>query len=235
MKAKREEKGHLKVRILLAIFLVLAASVLLLYCTSISKLPPYVGRPLTAEEEKKIIEQNSPLTEFVYLTSNADFPRAGKIQKITIHHMAGNLSLEELGNSFSKRDRRVSANYAIDSEGRIALYVEEGNRAWTSGDKENDDMAVTIEVANDQLGDDWHVSSAAYDALIELCADICKRNGISELVFTGDADGSLTLHYMFYEDTECPGPYLKAKMPEIAASVNRRLAEDGRIAPSVPD
>lgn len=63
----------------------------------------------------------------MYLTSNADFPRADKIQKITIHHMAGNLSLEELGNSFSKRDRRVSANYAIDSEGRIALYVEEGN------------------------------------------------------------------------------------------------------------
>lgn len=226
MKSKREESRFLVIRVLLAIFFVMAAAVLLLYYNSISKLPEYIGRTLTEEEQEQIIERNSPLTEFVYLTGNADFPRAEKIQKITIHHMAGDLSLERLGLSFSKRDRRVSANYGIDSQGRIALYVEEVNRAWTSGDKENDDMAVTIEVANDQFGEDWHVSDAAYNALTQLCADICKRNGITELVFTGDASGNLTLHSMFYKDTECPGPYLKEKMPDIAASVNKRIAKD---------
>lgn len=229
MKSKREDRSFLKIWILLAIFMVMTAAVLLLYYTSISKMPAYIGEDLTVEEQQRIIGRNSPLTEVVYPTGNADFPRADKIQKITIHHMAGDLSLEKLGDSFSKRDRRVSANYAIDSQGKIALYVEEANRAWTSSDKENDDMAVTIEVANDQIGDDWHVSDAAYEALIRLCTDICKRNGISKLVFTGTADGNLTLHSMFYEDTECPGPYLTEKMPDVADSVNRRLQEDSNV------
>ena len=34
----------------------------------------------------------------------------------------------------------------------MALYVEEGNRAWTSSSPENDHQAVTIEVANDEVG-----------------------------------------------------------------------------------
>ena len=71
--------------------------------------------------------------------------------------MAGDLELEEVGKRFSDRDRRTSANYAIDSSGKVALYVEEANRAWTSSSKENDSQAVTIEVANDEVGGQWHV------------------------------------------------------------------------------
>ena len=84
---------------------------------------------------------------------------------------------------------------------------------------------MTIEVANDQIGDDWHVSDAAYETLIDLCVDICQRNGIPELVYTGDGEGSLTLHKMFYSETECPGPYLESKIPEIVYTVNTRLRE----------
>ena len=77
--------------------------------------------------------------------------------------------MEELGQAFLQRDRRASANYAIDSEGRVALYVEESDRAWTSSSADNDHRAVTIEVANDEIGGDWHVSDEAFETLVALC------------------------------------------------------------------
>lgn len=214
--------GFLHIWILLVFFCAASACVLLLCFQYASTLPDNVGRKLTREEEQEVIARNSSLTEYVFLSPNGDFPRNKSIQKLTIHHMAGNLSLEETGELFSHRDRRTSANYGIDSSGRIALYVEEENRAWTSSSRENDEQAVTIEVANDELGGDWHVSDAAYEALEELCTDICRRNGI-RLQYTGNADGTLTIHKMFKDSTECPGPYLEGRMEELAEEVNRRL------------
>ncbi|MCI8813418.1 MAG: N-acetylmuramoyl-L-alanine amidase, partial [Oscillibacter sp.] len=115
-------------------------------------IPENAGRPLTEAEQAEIIARSSPLTEYVYLSVNADFPREDTIKKITIHHMADDIPLERLGEVFAEPDRRASSNYAIDTAGRVALYVEEGNRAWTSSSPENDHQAVTIEVANDEIG-----------------------------------------------------------------------------------
>lgn len=185
-------------------------------------LPELVDRPLTDAEQSEVIGRNSPLIDYVYLSPIADFPRTDAVRKITIHHMAGNIGLERLGEVFSEGDRQASANYAIDVEGRIALYVEESNRAWTSGSPENDHQAITIEVANDRTGGEWHVSNASYDALIDLCIDICVRNKIEKLTYTGDKAGSLTTHNMF-ANTECPGPYLVGRMADIEEEVNRQL------------
>lgn len=195
---------------------------------SVSKVPDIVGRRLTEEEKAQVIGRNRPLIDYIFLSPIADFPRKSPVRKITIHHMADDIGLERLGEVFAEQDRRASANYAIDREGRIALYVEEGNRAWTSSSPENDHQAVTIEVANDEIGGNWHVSDASYEALLDLCTDICRRNGIRELTFTGDDKGSLTIHKMFRQDTECPGPYLEGRMPEIAKAVTQRLHEDSR-------
>lgn len=227
MERKREFLG---IWLLLASFCLLAAASLLSWRLAASNIPEIVGRTLTEEERAEVIARNSPLTDYVYLSGNADFPREGEIEKITIHHMADNIPLERLGEVFAEPDRRASSNYAVDTGGRVALYVEESNRAWTSSSPENDHRAVTIEVANDQIGGDWHVSDASYDALIQLCVDICRRNGIRELVYTGDASGSLTIHKMFSETTECPGPYLESRMPDIAEEVSRRLAEERKSA-----
>lgn len=227
MERKREFLG---IWLLLASFCLLAAASLLSWRLAASNIPEIVGRTLTEEERAEVIARNSPLTDYVYLSGNADFPREGEIEKITIHHMADNIPLERLGEVFAEPDRRASSNYAVDTGGRVALYVEESNRAWTSSSPENDHRAVTIEVANDQIGGDWHVSDASYDALIELCVDICRRSGMEELVYTGDASGSLTIHKMFSETTECPGPYLESRMPDIAEEVSRRLAEERKSA-----
>lgn len=220
----RQKKPGRRLWLLLAGLGIAAAAALALWLCLRPRIPDTVGRSLTAAEQQEIIGRNSPLTEYVYLSPNATFPRQNAIRKVTIHHMAGDLELEALGASFARPGRQVSSNYAIDSAGRVALYVEEANRAWTSSSRENDNQAVTIEVANDEIGGNWHVSDAAFETLIELCTDICRRNGIEELCYTGDETGNLTLHSMFSLGTECPGPYLRSRMEEIAAEVTRRLA-----------
>ena len=165
---------------------------------------------------------NSSLVDYTLISPNKTSPRNKPITKITIHHMAGNLSIETCGNIFVNPTRKASSNYGIGSDGRIGLYVDESDRAWTSGNRENDNQAVTIEVANDVVGGIWHVSDKAMESLILLCVDICKRNGIEKLIYTGDKTGNLTMHKWF-QSTTCPGPYLESKFPYIADEVNKRL------------
>lgn len=165
---------------------------------------------------------NSKLISYTRLSPNCTKPRKNTIKKITIHHMAGNLSIEKCGELFANAKRRASSNYGIGTDGRIGLYVEEKNRSWCSSSAANDNQAITIEVANDEIGGSWHISDKAYASLINLCVDICKRNGIKELIFTGDASGNLTQHN-YFAATACPGEYLKSKFPEIAKEVNKRL------------
>lgn len=165
---------------------------------------------------------NSSLVDYTLISPNKTSPRNKPIKKITIHHMAGNISIETCGNIFVNPTRKASSNYGIGSDGRIGLYVDESDRAWTSGNRENDNQAVTIEVANDVVGGIWHVSDKAMESLILLCVDICKRNGIEKLIYTGDKTGNLTMHKWF-QATTCPGPYLESKFPYIADEVNKRL------------
>jgi hypothetical protein len=167
---------------------------------------------------------NSSLVNYTKLSPNCSSPRTNTIKKITIHHMAGNLTVEDCGELFAKTSRGASSNYGIGTDGRVGMYVEERNRAWTSGNRDNDQQAVTIEVANNGGAPNWEVSDAAYSKLIDLCVDICKRNNITKLNYTGTKDGNLTMHSMFAA-TACPGPYLKSKFSDIANKVNAKLVK----------
>jgi len=172
----------------------------------------------------------SKLVSYVRLSPNRNprknpqFNPTGKVLKITPHHAADEIvaqEVEAMGEGFAIPGE-ASANYGIGSDGRIACYVEEENRAWTSGSPENDYQAITIEVANSGGAPNWPISDAAYKSLIELCADICVRHGFT-LNFTGDASGSLTMH-RYFANTLCPGPYLANLFPNIAHEVNERLS-----------
>ena len=164
----------------------------------------------------------SKLTDKVILTDHYDSRNENKIDKITIHHMAGNLSIETCGSVFQTRE--ASAQYGIGSDGRIGGYVPEEYRAWSTSNPANDRRAINIELANDGGADtDWHVSDITIEKCIELCVDICQRYGFT-LNYTGDSNGSLTRHNMFVATT-CPGGYLQSKFPYIAEEVNKRLKE----------
>ena len=164
---------------------------------------------------------NSKLVTITKISPNSS-PRTAKIDTITIHHMACKATAEACAASFQPTSRKASANYCIGYDGSVALSVDESRRAWTSSNAANDQRAITIEVSNDGGAPDWHVSDVAMEKLLQLCVDICQRNGIERLNYTGDTKGNMTLHKWF-ASTACPGPYLEGKMPWIAQEVNRRL------------
>ena len=176
---------------------------------------------------------NSPLVSYTKLSPNHSGKRKHAIDTISIHCMAGNLSVEACGNLFAKSERQASSNYGIGSDGRIALYVDEANRSWCTSSSSNDNRAITIEVANSVAKDPWPVSDAAYKSLINLLVDICQRNNIPKLLWQGDKSligqvdkQNMTVHRWFAAKA-CPGDWLYNRHGQIAAEVNERL-EAGR-------
>lgn len=181
---------------------------------------------------------NSSLISYTKLSPNHSGKRTKKIDTITIHCMAGQLSVESCGALFAKSSRQASSNYGIGPDGRIALYVDEGNRSWCTSSNANDQRAVTIEVASD-AAHPYAVKDKAYDALLDLVTDICKRNGIKKLVWSTSKSNrvnhlngcNMTVH-RDYAAKACPGDYLYNLNDEIAAEVNRRLGATGGSTPS---
>lgn len=142
------------------------------------------------------------------------------IKRIVIHHCASVLSVEQLGRIF--RSKQASSTYGIGSDGRIGQYVPEEYRPWTTSGWEPDRNCVTIEVSNSSYGGNWPVSDTVMEKLVDLCSDICNRNGIPKLYYDGK-NGTL-LRHCDYAATACPGPYIKAKTQWICDQVNARLA-----------
>lgn len=172
---------------------------------------------------------NSPLVSYTKLSPNHSGQRTHAIDTISVHCMAGNLSVETCGALFANSDREASSNYGIGSDGRIALYVSESNRSWCTSSRANDQRAVTIEVANTVAADPWPISDAAYKSLIDLLVDICQRNGIKKLLWKGNKNliglvdqQNMTVHRWFAAKA-CPGNWLYEHHGQIAEEVNKRL------------
>ena len=193
-------------------------------------------------DDKNMGYTNSPLVTYTKISPNKTSPRNHVIDTITIHCMAGNLTVETCGNVFAKTSRKASSNYGVGTDGRIAMYVEEKDRSWCSSNSTNDHRAVTIEVANDGGAETgWHVSDKAMESLIKLVADICKRNNIKELKWSTNKSArvnhkngcNMTVHRDFAAKA-CPGDYLYNKHGYIADEVNKLLGVKSTTTSSVP-
>lgn len=171
---------------------------------------------------------NSSLVTYKKLCGDYD-TRNHKIDTITIHCFVGQVTAKRGCDYFFETDRDVSSNYVVGYDGSIGLSVEEKNRAWTSSSYYNDHRAVTIEVASETKSP-YKVTDKAYNALIELVADICERNGIKKLVWSNSKNErvnhsngcNMTVHRDF-SSTACPGEFLYSHMATIAESVNKKL------------
>jgi len=173
----------------------------------------------------------SSMTDVIVQAHPTNFThrRNQPIRKITPHHVAGNLSVEQVGRIFQNESRNASSNYAL-GRGRIAGIVPEESRAWTSGSPNNDHQAITIEVSNSANGHPWPILDSDFDLLVDFCADLIRRNstitrqdGVTPgLWYDGTANGSLTRHNTFMATT-CPGPTLQARFPELVSRVNSLL------------
>lgn len=202
---------------------------------------PVINDENNDQSKKEDNMSNSSLVSYTKISPNRSTPRNHKIDTITIHCVVGQCSVETLGNIFSNSSASASANYGIGPDGRIGMYVEEQDRSWCSSSSSNDNRAVTIEVASDTTHP-YAVTDAAYDALIELCADICRRNGIAELKWKADKNligqidqQNMTVHRWF-ANKACPGDYLYSRHSDIAAKVNAKLGANppSPIEPETP-
>lgn len=190
-----------------------------------------------------MIYSNSALVNYTKISPNKHAYRNHQIDTITIHTMAGNCSVETCGAIFANPSRKASSNYGIGSDGRIAMYVEEKDRSWCSSNAANDHRAVTIEVASIN-NTDYRPSDAAYKSLISLCADICKRNDIKQLLWKADKNligkvdqQNMTVHRWFAAKA-CPGEWLYNHMGDIADTVNlvlNNVTNPPKVTPVEPD
>ena len=151
---------------------------------------------------------NSPLVSFTKLSPNHSGKRTCSISRITPHAVVGQLSVERICDCFKD------------------------NRSWCSSSRDNDQRAVTIECASD-LTEPYTMNDKVYAALVNLCVDICRRNGKKKLVWIADRDKALsyevksdemllTVHRWFARKS-CPGNWLFGKLGDLAHEVNSRL------------
>lgn len=174
---------------------------------------------------------NSKLVCVSKLTQNHSGKRKHEIDTITPHVYCGDVPVESMLTYFLNPSVKASCNYCIDSKGKVGLCVEEENRAWTSSNGENDNRAITFEIAND--GDaktGYHMTDNAINSVIALCVDICVRYGKTEIYFDSNKNKAhrgnntmrITLHRWF-KNKECPGNYFISKIPYICSEVNKQL------------
>ena len=176
---------------------------------------------------------NSSLVNYTKLSPNHSGKRTHTIDRITPHCVVGQVSVERLGSIFAPASRKASCNYGIGSDGRVGLYCDEGNRSWCSSSNANDQRAVTIECASDTTHP-YAFKEVVYNKLIDLCADICKRNGKNTLIWINDKNKALnytpksnemliTVHRWF-DNKACPGDWLMNRMSDLVTKVNAKLS-----------
>lgn len=171
---------------------------------------------------------NSSLVTYTNITRHKSSPRNDAIDTITIHCIVGQWTAKQGCDYFATTTRECSANYVVGKDGSIGLSVDEKDRSWCSSSSANDNRAITIEVASDKTHP-YAVTDAAYKALVKLCADICKRNGIKKLLWKADKSligqvdkQNMTVHRWF-ANKSCPGEYLYSRYGQIANEVNTLL------------
>ena len=184
---------------------------------------------------------NSSLVSYTKYSPNHSGQRTHAIDRITPHCVVGQVTVERLGDIFAPESKQASSNYGVGLDGRIGLYVDECNRSWCTGGNlnvngktgsMNDQRAVTIEVASDNTAP-YAFTDAAYNGLIDLSVDICKRNGKSKLVWISDkfaaeayepkADEMLVTVHRWYASKSCPGDWFMSKIDDYVAQVNNKL------------
>lgn len=177
---------------------------------------------------------NSPLVSYTRLDPDRT-PRKYPITRITPHCVVGQWSAKKIVDYLATTDRKShpSVNYGVGCDGKVALGVPENYKSNCSSSGDNDHRAVTIECASDTTPP-YAFRDITYKTLIDLCVDICKRNGKKKLLWFGNKQKTLnytpksdemvlTVHRWFDSAKACPGDFLMSRMTELATTVTARL------------
>lgn len=178
------------------------------------------------------MRQFSTLTSIIKLSPNHSGKRTKNICYITPHCFVGQVSVEDGLNAFVPTSRKASCNYVIGKDGRIGGCVPETNRSWCSSSNNNDQQAITIECASDTKAP-WAFNNDVYEALVELCVDICREYGKTKLTWIENKTVALTTPvaademrltvHRWYANKSCPGDWMYARMGALATRVTNKL------------
>lgn len=193
----------------------------------------YFGKYATkGTEDNDMGYTNSTLVDCKVMSPNHSGKRTHRIDRITPHCVVGQLKAANIGGCFDESSRQASCNYGIGSDGKVCLIVDEANRSWCSSSSANDQRAITIECASDKTAP-YAMTDIVYNKLVELCVDICRRNGKDTLLWFANKDKSLnyepkdnemviTVHRWF-ANKSCPGDWLYSRLGDLAARVTGKL------------
>jgi hypothetical protein len=188
---------------------------------------------IVVQKESNMGYTNSSLVNCTVKSPNHSGQRTHAIDTITPHCVVGQLTAESIGSCFVSSSKQASCNYGIGKDGKVVLVVDESNRSWCTSSNSNDQRAVTIECASDTT-EPYAFNDAVYNKLIELCTDICKRNGKTKLIWLGDKTKTanytpasnemlLTVHRWF-ANKSCPGNWMYSRMGDLAEKVTAKLS-----------
>lgn len=141
--------------------------------------------------------------------------------RVVWHHMAGNLTPKQFM-AIMQSARQMSPTISIHTDGTVYAWVPEEMRPWTTGSYAADQQALTFELANDQIGGNWHLPDNVIDLAAQIHAEWSKRYGIPT---TYSYRGAGINMHKDWAATACPGPYLEGliKNGTITRKINAYL------------
>lgn len=140
--------------------------------------------------------ENVEADENLILNKHFTPGRAGTINKIVLHHNAGNLTIRGCYNVW--QDREASAHYQVQSDGRIGQLVWDKDTAWHAGDFNANATSIGIEHADCQARP-WMISAACLENGAHLVAALCKYYKLGRPTWMKNV-----FPHSHFSATECP-------------------------------
>lgn len=119
-----------------------------------------------------------------------------RIDKIILHHNAGNLSVRGCFDTW--QTRQASAHYQVESTGIIGQLVWDGDTAWHAGNWDANLTSIGIEHA-DASNSPWRISDVCLENGAHLVAALCKYYGLGRPEWGRNVYG-----HNHFSPTECP-------------------------------
>lgn len=114
----------------------------------------------------------------VHLSPNRSSRRGVVIDAIVLHDTGGKTAASTLS-WFASPASQVSSHYLIDRDGTVYQCVPEEEKAWHAGQSalwgrgEVNEFSLGVELVDDNDADRYPAGQLA--ALVDLCADCCRR------------------------------------------------------------
>lgn len=132
------------------------------------------------------------------LTKHFTPGRASAIKFVSVHHNAGNLSMDDIWNTWQERE--ASAQYQVNGD-QVGQFVWDSDTAWALGNFVANGQSINVEHANSGgAAQGWPVSGATLETGAHLVAAICKFYKLGRPQWFVNV-----FPHQYFSQTACPG------------------------------